>query len=386
MSRRCFSDHMGAWAIAPEWLRQAVAAIQSGAWAAELPADVRPVLGHELEGTEARGFAVIPQSRRAWHPASVWPNGDRPEASGRGVEDRGFQLAGNRGDVAIVSIAGPMMKHRSKFGGTSTIETRRALREATASRDVRAILLHVDSPGGHVAGTLELAEDVAAARRRKPVHAFVEDLGASAAYWAASQAARITVNPTGQVGSIGTVAVLFDESERFEAAGVKTHVVSTGAIKGAGAPGAPITAEQLEHVRELVEDLNGHFLAAVGKGRKLGAKKLRAVSDGRTFIGRKALEAGLVDAVGSVDDAIRELEAAADARGGSGRRTTALAGALPAFDPIDEEHDPEAAAELQEVLEAQAAQEAQEEAEAAERLEHRRKAAKLRRRRLELED
>jgi ClpP class serine protease len=91
----------------------------------------------------------------------------------------GFTRAGN---VAIVDLFGTLTKHASSFtGGTSTLETRRMIRDAADDPNIMGILSHVDSPGGTVAGTNDLAQDVASAATRKPVHAFVEDLSASAA-------------------------------------------------------------------------------------------------------------------------------------------------------------------------------------------------------------
>ncbi|MCC7085880.1 MAG: hypothetical protein IT427_12835, partial [Pirellulales bacterium] len=91
--------------------------------------------------------------------------------------------------IATISLNGTLMKHAASLGmGTSTALARRLVRQAANDPQVRGIMLHIDSPGGTVAGTKELADEVATATQRKPVRAHISDLGASAAYWIASQA------------------------------------------------------------------------------------------------------------------------------------------------------------------------------------------------------
>ena len=176
----------------------------------------------------------------------------------------------------------------------------------------------MDSPGGQVAGVQELADEVHDTDWVKPVHAHLDDLGASAAYWVASQARRVTANQTAQVGSIGVLAVVEDTAGMAEQEGVKVHVVATGPRKGDFAPGAPVTEDALVALREEVEDTYGHFLAAVTRGRGLRGNRLEAVADGRTWIAAKAVERGLIDAVASEEEAIAGLAKAV--RAGTARR------------------------------------------------------------------
>ena len=209
--------------------------------------------------------------------------------------------------VAIIQIEGAMMKAESKFGGTSTIRIRQAIRAAVQDPEIDSILLHIDSPGGTVSGTKELADEVLSARQSKPVHAYIEDLGASAAYWVASQCETISANLTAEVGSLGVVAVIYDQSKQFERMGVKVHVVSTGKFKGAGAPGSEISADMLAEVQELVDDLHEVFMTAVLSGRKMERAELDAIADGRVFLASKALKLGLVDAVETVDEMVGRM-------------------------------------------------------------------------------
>ena len=275
-SESCRAMHLGVWAIEPNWFREAVSAVKSGVWAA----------AKRGEPSEGPGYSTT--------------------ADG----------------VAIVRLLGPLMKGWSKYGGTSTIDARRQLRAAAVDKKVKGVLLAIDSPGGTAAGTAELADEVQAAGRAKPLHAFIEDTGASAAYWAASQAGRITANRGAMVGSIGTMAVLYDVSKAAEKQGVEPVVFTTGPYKAMGVEGAAITAEQREYWQGVVDKLNEGFLDAVSRGRGFGKEGLDAVSDGRVWVGKDAQALGLIDGVGSFDDAMNGLLAAVEKAGETPRRNS----------------------------------------------------------------
>jgi signal peptide peptidase SppA len=259
----CWSSHLGIWAVEPLWFQQAVALFQAGhttLWSAQPLAAVRDRRPYELQE-----------------------------------------------HTALIPLAGPLTKGDSKFGGTSTVRTRHALRQAARDPEVHSIVLQVYSPGGHVDGVQDLADDVWQIRHSKPVVAHIEDLGASAAYWVASQASRITANATAEIGSIGTMAVLEDSSKRLERLGITVHVVATGPYKGLGVDGAPVSAEALGYVRARVEAINQHFLGSIRRSRGLSQDALALVSDGRVHHGAPAQRLGLLDAVQSLDATLEDL-------------------------------------------------------------------------------
>ena len=224
-------------------------------------------------------------------------------------EDTRPLFKSTEGGVALISIEGAITKGFSFFGGTDSVRAARAVKAAAADESVKSILLHIDSPGGHVAGTQELADAVAIAAKTKNVVAHIDDLGASAAFWIASQARSITANRTAEVGSIGTVATAVDLSKAAEAEGIKVHVISTGKFKGAFTPGTEITDAMLADLQQRVDDLNAHFLKAVAKGRKMNMEAVEKVADGRVHIAAKAKKLGLIDAIGSLDEAVAALSA-----------------------------------------------------------------------------
>lgn len=278
----CLATHTGVWAVQPERLRDALKLVFSGQW---------------------------------------------PKADSREREPQGQAAAGGKpyfmsGDIAMIGVRGFMMKGDSKFGGTTnTVAVRRQLRAAREDPDVSGVMLVVDSGGGTAAGTDELAADVRALRTRKPVHAYVDDCACSAAYWTASQASRLTVNSTGLVGSIGTVAVVEDTSESASNQGVRVHVIATGALKGQGMEGAPVSEEYLDEMRRIVELTQTAFDAAVRSGRGMSASKLAEVRTGAVWVGAEAVGLGLVDAVGNLDTAMRDLAADVTRRRDARRRS-----------------------------------------------------------------
>lgn len=210
------------------------------------------------------------------------------------------------GGIAVIPIEGILEKD---WGWPmDTRQMRSAIRQATDAADVSSILLKIYSPGGTVDGTQDLADDVARAASRKPTVAYIEDFGASAAYWVASQAKQVFANRTAEIGSIGTVAVAYDYSKMYEEAGVKTIVASTGDYKGAFAPGAPVTEAQIADLKARVEDLNEHFIKAVSSGRKVATAEIRKAATGQMFGATQAQAMGLIDGIKSLDQTIEMLQ------------------------------------------------------------------------------
>jgi len=210
--------------------------------------------------------------------------------------------------TAIIPITGYLLKQvpawMSFFGidATSYSEIRDNLNTALANDSVKSILLKVDSPGGMVAGVQETADAIFAARKEKSVGAFIEDLGASGAYWLASQAETISANKNAEVGSIGVYTVYDDYSKYFEKAGVKTIVIASGVHKGMGVIGAPITDEQIEAVQEVIDGIADNFISSVARGRQdMSKSAVGALATGRVWLAAEAKEIGLVDRIESYE-------------------------------------------------------------------------------------
>jgi signal peptide peptidase SppA len=211
--------------------------------------------------------------------------------------------------IGVVSIEGPILRKPDLFarvflGATSSEDIGDALREAGERPDIKAVFLEIDSPGGTVAGTPELAAAVASLNARKPVYAFSSGLMCSAAYWVASQARAIYATPSAQVGSIGVVQAVVDNSAAIEKAGIKVEMFSVGKYKAMGAPGTPLTDEQRELISSNLAEIAGEFHTAVlAKGRAIPAEAM----EGQTFSGRQAQRHNLAGMVPDRAEAMRRL-------------------------------------------------------------------------------
>lgn len=225
--------------------------------------------------------------------------GNRKEALERVSNDQPTIVDG----IAIVSIDGPMMKHAASMSdNVSTVMKRRSIIELANDPSIHGIMVKLCTPGGTVQGTPELGESILFAREKKPVWAYGCDLLASAGYWVGSQCERIETNALCKVGSIGTLSVAFDLSEKASKEGIKVHVLSTGAFKGAFVAGAPITEAHLLEAKSQLEKINGFFLEAIQSGRGFDAETAKKLADGRVWIGSDAVELGLSDGVSKFDD------------------------------------------------------------------------------------
>jgi len=228
-------------------------------------------------------------------------------------DDAAYQVING---IAVFSINGPMTKYQTSFqsifGGTATVPLRRALRMAANDPDVMCGILCIDSPGGTAAGMTDLAADIRAFNAAKPCYGYIQDMGCSAAYWAASQCRKVYANAGALVGCIGTMMVLRDTSKAYEQQGVQVHVITSDAadgdtMKGAGADGAPLTADQLADFKRLANEQNDLFVADVAAGRKMTPDRVRAMADGRVHVGAKAQALGLVDEISSLDSAMQAI-------------------------------------------------------------------------------
>lgn len=220
--------------------------------------------------------------------------------------------------IAMISISGVLGKSLPWWqdSGATLPDLAKAIRAAANDPGVDAILLAIDSPGGTVAGTSDVADAVAMAKAKKPVCAYAQDLMASAAYWIGAQANCVfAANALTSVGSIGVYGgVIYDTSKAAEKAGVKTYVIKAGDNKSVGEFGAEVTPEQVAQAKARVNQIHAHFKAAIQNGRKMTAGQVEQVSDGQVFLAADALRAGLIDGVKSLDEAVSELVALAKQR------------------------------------------------------------------------
>jgi protease-4 len=218
-------------------------------------------------------------------------------------------VKGREKRVAIVHLTGEIREGKGSegllgSGGGGTDAVIKAIREAANDATVAAIVLRIDSPGGSA-----LASDLIwreAERIDKPVVASLSDTAASGGYYVAVAADRIVAAPGTLTGSIGVVGGKIAVGEALDKVGVHTDVVSKGRNAGWLSMQTPFTDDEREAFLTTMKDVYRLFTSKVADGRHLDRQKLATLAEGRVFTGRMAKELGLVDRLGTLDDAVDE--------------------------------------------------------------------------------
>lgn len=240
--------------------------------------------------------------------------------------------------VGILPIEGPILDMKDEI---------EKLREYAENPSVKAIVLEIDSPGGAVAASQELYDQINKVRNEtgKPVIASFGNIAASGGYYVACAADEIVSNPGTLTGSIGVILSFPNWEELVRKIGIEVEVVKSGEFKDIGSPTRPLTEDERKLLLDMINDVYDQFFQVVLKARfeqiqqllidkqmlqtedsdtettaTIGVKEivahLKSVADGRIFSGRQALDHGLVDVLGSLNDAVN---IASDRAGISGK-------------------------------------------------------------------
>jgi len=171
--------------------------------------------------------------------------------------------------------------------------------------DIKALLVRIDSPGGGVAASQEIYEELKkVSDQGKPVIASMGSLAASGGYYVACGADAIVANPGTLTGSIGVIMRFAQAEELLRKIGVGYEVVKTGEYKDIGSPSRPLTADERVLLTELLDDVYDQFVSVIVTERDLDREFVESFADGRLLTGRQAYEMGLVDSLGDLEDAI----------------------------------------------------------------------------------
>lgn len=213
------------------------------------------------------------------------------------------------GSTAVIGISGPIMKY-DNCGDPGTKSYGALLTKARKNSNITSVLLVVDSPGGTVDGTQELADAVKSFS--KPIVALVDGMACSAAYWIASSADEIIANnETATIGSIGTMLSFADVQGYWEKKGVKFHYIYADASTDKNKGFHDAQKGDYTIVKRELNTINNLFVGAV-KANRPGIKE--TALSGKTFLGSEAVAQGLIDSVGSFDRAIERAQSLAGIR------------------------------------------------------------------------
>jgi protease-4 len=219
-----------------------------------------------------------------------------------------LSLAGGQKDaVGWVTINGPI--YASEGGrpwDKGADQWSRRIRTLAEQKDVKAIVLDINSPGGSVGAVQEIYSNILRVRREKriPVVAIFGDVAASGGYYIAAACDKVIAHPGSLTGSIGVIFSVTNFEGLLSKIGVKADPIKSGKHKDIGSPTRPMTPEERKILQSLIDDAYSQFVVAISTGRGLPEEKVRELADGRIYSGRQALDAGLVDALGDSQDAL----------------------------------------------------------------------------------
>jgi len=214
-----------------------------------------------------------------------------------GASDAGIGGFGDR--IGVVDLEGvilspqPVVSQLKKFGDDSSI---------------KAIILHVNSPGGGVAASEEIYREVKRIRseKKKKIVVSIETVGASGAFYVASACDKIYADQGSIVGSIGVIAQWVNYGDLLKWAKLKDVVIKTGEFKDTGNPARDLTPAEQAYMQSLIDNMFGQFIKAVADGRGLKVEDVKAIANGKVWTGEQAQSMKLIDNVGDFETAVAE--------------------------------------------------------------------------------
>jgi len=182
------------------------------------------------------------------------------------------------------------------------------LKKFAKDDSIKAIILHVNTPGGGVAASQEIYQEVKRIRdqKKKPVVASIETVGASGGYYISAAASKIFADRGSVVGSIGVIAEWYNYGELVRWAKMKDIVLKTGEFKDTGNPSRDLTPAERDYLQHLIDNMYGQFINAVAEGRKLKEDEVRSLADGRVWTGEQAKPLKLIDEFGDFQAAVED--------------------------------------------------------------------------------
>ena len=216
------------------------------------------------------------------------------------------------GSVAVLPLFGTIFPRANLLtdvsGATSAERFGAQFAELIQDPDVSAIVLDVDSPGGQANGIDEVSRQIFEARGKKPIVAVANYLMASAAYYIGTAADEVVVTPSGEVGSIGAFSVHEDISAALEQKGIKVSLISEGKYKVEGNPYQPLTVEARAAIQVRVSEVYDAFIKSVARNRGIKPAAVRnGYGEGRLVGSRQAVEMGMADRMGTLEETIDRL-------------------------------------------------------------------------------
>jgi len=214
-----------------------------------------------------------------------------------GHDEESFGGFGDK--IAVVELEGVILSPKQVVS---------QLKKFADDDSIKAIILHVNSPGGGVAASEEIYREVKRIRdaKKKRIVASIETVGASGAYYVASASDKIYADKGSIVGSIGVIAQWVNYAELLQWAKLKSITLKAGEFKDTGNPAREMTPAEREYLQTLINDMHTQFIQAVAEGRKAKESDIRLIANGKVWTGDQAYSMKLVDQLADFEDAVKD--------------------------------------------------------------------------------
>ena len=212
-------------------------------------------------------------------------------------------------NVALIKIYGQISTTGSDGvfeSGVTSNDVINLLDKATKDDNIQAIVLDINSGGGSPVGSEEIGNKLKSINKTKV--AWIRDIGASGAYWAASNTDYIIASRMSLVGSIGVTGSYLEFAKALDRYNITYRRLVSGDYKDSGSPFKELTKDEEEKMQELIDEIYGYFILEVAENRNLSANDVKKLATGEVFTGAKAKKLGLVDDVGGLDEVSAYLE------------------------------------------------------------------------------
>ena len=221
---------------------------------------------------------------------------------------RGGEFAGFGDKIAVVDLEGVIIEPQTVV---------KQLKQFADDDSIKAIIIHINTPGGGAAASQEIYSEVRRIRKdkKKLVVSSIETLGASGGYYVAAGTEKIYADPASIVGSIGVIAEWINYGEFLKWAKLKDETLKAGALKDAGNPARDMTPAERAYFQSQLDDMHAQFIEAVAEGRKMKAADLKPLADGRVWTGKQAYSLKLVDDLGDFEYTVEKTAKDAGIKG-----------------------------------------------------------------------
>lgn len=182
------------------------------------------------------------------------------------------------------------------------------IKRIQSNPNIKGALLLINSPGGAVSASVEISDMIKDLSLKMPVVAYVQGMMASGGYYGGMYASKIIANRGALIGSIGVIFSGVDVADLMQKLGIKTQSITAGAYKEVGIPTRAWNAQERAFLENLIQEEYKMFIADVAAARGLNPKNYKQFAEGKIFSAKSALKLGLIDSIGSLDDAIAQLQ------------------------------------------------------------------------------